>query len=101
MTVLPAITCMTWASPEPGLFRWEAGRRGRKAPPSGRSRPALVADTHTCMGRHGNAAQRRIEQAGRDGDVGKASKGDTADRDVARAGRTRATDRTEGATGRT
>src|SRR3546814_13081345 len=43
------------------------------------------------MGRHGNAAQRRIEEAGRDVDVGNATKGATADRDVDSAGRKRAT----------
>src|SRR3546814_19622500 len=80
MTVLPAITCMTRASPEPGLFGWEAGRRGRKAPPSGRSRPALVADTHNCTGRHGNAAQHRIEETGRALAVGSSTKDDPSDR---------------------
>src|SRR3546814_16978913 len=43
------------------------------------------------MGRHGNAAQRRLEEAGRDVDVGNATKGPTADRDVDSAGRKRAT----------
>src|SRR3546814_10491000 len=73
----------------PGAEEFTLGGRttGLGGPAVRHSPPVLVADADARMRRHRNAAQRRIEEAGRDVDVGNAAERAAADGQIDSAGR--------------
>src|SRR3546814_11235 len=77
----------------PGAEEFALGGRttGLGGPAVRHSPPVLVADTDARMRRHGNAAQRCIEEAGRDVDVGDATERAATDGYIDRTGRQHAT----------